>query len=180
MNENKFCTKCGAKLQPGQKFCGECGGAAEASDGFLQKNEKENKQQGKGKKIVSWVSGIGMILLLIMLASGALDGMFYELTDGDFGKSNDNVKTVGKSGGQNAEEETVTDLYRYRMATEEVITTELGFTRNDTGIYPSVDDMTFLLSEGNMYMLSLRESSIGKYSFLGAQVGDSIDRKSVV
>lgn len=194
MDEKRFCTKCGAGLKPGDKFCAGCGNRVGETDstaehtgstaghtgGIAGKNEKENRPQKTGKKIASWASGIGMILLIILLVSGALDGMFYELTDGDFGKGSDNVKTVGNGGGgqnsQNAGEETVTDLYRYRNVTEEVITVDLGFAKDDTGIYPSMDDMTFLCSEGNLYMLSLGESSIGKYSFLGAQVGDNMEQ----
>lgn len=191
MDEKRFCTKCGAGLKPGDKFCAGCGNRVGETDstaehtgitaghtgGVAGKNEKENRPQKTGKKIASWASGIGMILLIILLASGALDGMFYELTDGDFGKGNDNVKTVGNSnGGQNADEEGVTDLYRYRAAMEEVIIADLGFAKNDTGVYPSMEEMTFLFSEGNMYMISLGKSSVGKYSFLGVQVGDSMEQ----
>lgn len=162
MDEKKFCTKCGAELKPGDRFCAGCGAAAEgtgtAIEGMSNGAESGPAKQAKSGKRKNILWGIGAVLVIAAV---------FSFLPGDF---------MSAPGENDATAESVTDLYQYRAAMEEVIIADLGFTKNDTGVYPSMDEMTFLFSEGNMYMISLGKSSVGKYSFLGAQVGDDMEQ----
>ena len=81
----------------------------------------------------------------------------------------------GKDGGETSRNEVV-DLYGYRMAKEEVLLENLEYEQNEFGAYPSLDDMMITCMEGRVYSIVLTDSSVGKYSFLGIQVGDDKEK----
>ena len=149
-----YCSKCGWKNDEDAVFCIKCGeqmgGSAETTSNVLEQEVKEKElQENQGK------NGNKKVFLLIAVALAIIVIVFL----------------VGKGGGETSKNEIV-DLYEYRMATEEVLRENLGFEANEFGAYPSLDDMIITCMDGSVYSIVLTDSSVGKYSFLGIQVGD--------
>lgn len=72
-------------------------------------------------------------------------------------------------------EASTTDLYQYRIATEDKVVDGLGFTKNESGMYPSSDDAVIWCTGDMVDSISMMDSSVGKYTFLGISVGDEMN-----
>lgn len=72
------------------------------------------------------------------------------------------------------------DLYLYRMASEETLINDFGFTKDESSdngysIYPTLENPIFTCSEGVVYSISLSTYSDDIYSFCGVHIGDRLE-----
>lgn len=153
-----YCSKCGCKNDEDAVFCVKCGERmgdsaetiSKVSEEEVRKKESQEESNKNGNKKVFLM--IAVVLAIVVI-----------------------VFLVGKGGGETSKDEII-DLYEYRMATEEVLLENLGYDPNEFGVYPSFDDMIITCTEGSVYSIVLTDSSVGKYSFLGIQVGDDKEK----
>ena len=156
-----YCRECGTELQKETKYCPKCGAKVlDANDNLSEQNNESTPNQeslNKNHNDRNWmiVTVIGILAVFIMV------GMYFSRKE----PVNDNVKA-----GSNA-----IDLYEYRVATEEVVTSNLSFTKNDLGLYPTENDFLIMCAEGSVYSISISEEYKGKYTFLGISPGDTLE-----
>lgn len=81
---------------------------------------------------------------------------------------------------QDIEKKEAIDLYLYRMALEDTLINDFGFTKDESSdsgynIYPTLENPIFTCSEGVVYSISLSTYSDDIYSFCGVHIGDRLE-----
>lgn len=81
---------------------------------------------------------------------------------------------------QDMEKKEAIDLYLYRMALEDTLINDFGFTKDESSdsgysIYPTLENPIFTCSEGVVYSISLSTYSDDIYSFCGVHIGDRLE-----
>lgn len=128
----------------------------------------------KKSKLKKVLGGIGSAVAIYLLIMG-FTGKFDQVAHDKFGYGAPDSIIYEDAGAENI------DLYQYRMATEEVITSNLNYEKAEDGIYPSMEHLTFMCMDGSVYMIMLNEFTEGNYTYLGVSVGDNIeDAKSKI
>lgn len=79
-----------------------------------------------------------------------------------------------------AVENTMKDLSSYADYTEDELIKELGYEKNEYGIYPEAEHMNFYFSDGKIYMLSLNKPEDEGMSLCGVTLQDSVEEADAV
>lgn len=72
------------------------------------------------------------------------------------------------------------DLAEYANYTEDELINEVGFEKNEYGIYPEAEHMNFYFSDGKIYMLSLNKPEDTGMSLCGVTLEDSVKEADAV
>lgn len=86
----------------------------------------------------------------------------------------DTAKAPTKAG------ETIKDLSLYADYTEDELIQELGYEKNEYGIYPEDTHMNFLFADGKLYMLTLNRPEDMGMSLCGVDLQNSIEEADAI
>lgn len=91
------------------------------------------------------------------------------------------VREVKSSTDAPAIENTMKDLSEYADCTENELIQELGYAKNDYGIYPSEEHINFILStDGKIYAIQLNKPEDAEMSLCGVKLQDSVEEADAV
>lgn len=91
------------------------------------------------------------------------------------------VREVKGSTDAPAIENTMKDLSEYADCTENELIQELGYAKNDYGVYPSEEHINFILStDGKIYAIQLNKPEDTEMSLCGVKLQDSVEEADAV
>lgn len=162
MNEKKFCPNCGKEIESNVEYCANCGTKLEPGK-KLENKEKKHKRKGVIIGVI-----VGILILVCVIPKGKTDTTEkISVTENNNDASNTVQEDVAEK----------TDLYTIRKATEDVLISNLGFEKNEYGMYPDENNFMIMCMDGNVYSITLTDNDKENYSFLGISVGDNYNDK---
>lgn len=163
-----YCEKCGKQVEEGSRFCPYCGAAnspepvrkgqeipAQQENVKKERAKKESvKRKGKKLPVIIIAAVVVMILGIMVFSEGA-------------GNSKGHV-------------ETMKDLSLYAGYTEAELVAELGYEKNEYGIYPQEDHMNFFFEDGRIYLMQIRSPEDVGMTLCGVGLKDSLEKADAV
>lgn len=166
-----ICKQCGAQFEEG-KYCPNCGSYVEEEtvlslEGGGQSEVIENEELSKDEQRVKnnairraaitekkannrfpFVLGAVVAIIIVIIFALGLS-------------SDDDSSSI--------------ELYSYRNVPEDTLISELGFSQNPSGNYPSDENSVFFCSNGQVNKVCITQDNADDYTFMGVKISDNAE-----
>lgn len=134
----------------------------------------------KKKKLLGGIGTIVVVIIFIMICSGAFDDQASDLTDGAYGHdsigASDDIKYNKEDGSIIQEKNKKVEISGYINISEDDLIKKFGFEKNENGFYPTEDKYVFICMDNVVSGISLRKvHEKDAYTLFGLAIGDSYD-----
>jgi hypothetical protein len=156
-----FCQKCGKQIEEGSQFCPYCGAKNTAEPEVMKQDVPVKKEKVRRNRKRMPVIIIAVLVLMI------LGGVMF--SEGDESADTSPNNTEGMK-----------DLAMYADYTEEELVQELGYKKNEFGMYPEETHINFLFTDGKIYMIRIDRPEDTGMSLWGVDLKNSIEEADTV
>lgn len=175
-----YCQKCGKQIEDKSRFCPYCGAKNVEEPVYeMQKQPAdqpvpETKGIEKRRKNVPVVIAAAIVFLIVgilIIPDGKKD-------------TNARGKVVGLEESTEKKElpenGSGKDLSAYAEYTEDELIRELGYEKNEYGMYPNEEHMNFMFTDGKLYMMMLNHTKDKEMSLYGVSFKDSVEEADTI
>lgn len=173
-----YCQKCGKQMEEGSRFC-PCCGAKNVEEPLQKVRENAVRQtvpvtkEKKKKKVLPVV--VAAVVVLLMGTMILPDRKKTDDVKGKIVRSEEGTEGEALPG-----QESIIDLAGYAGYTEDELVSELGYEKNEYGIYPDEEYMNFMFTDGELYLITLNKRKDTGMSLFGVGFEDSVEEADAV